>query len=133
MEDELKKLVWAAFALMVSATPSLAQGAKIVDVIVEPKFVQDSCVTLMKGWEQNNSIDQPATIEAGVQNEGKHRMLVLTKNKAGQIWSVADLAPGESRRFRVNEGTNFAWALAGGHHKCLRGFSLANGSTDTFK
>jgi hypothetical protein len=129
----MKKFVLAALVMVASAVPSFAQGAKVVDVIVEPKFVQGSCVTMMKGWENGNNIDQPATIETGVKNESKHRMLVLTKNKAGQIWSVADLAPGESRNFRVNEGTNFAWALAGGHHKCIRGFSLANGSTDTFK
>lgn len=129
----MKKLVLAAFAVVMSAAPSLAQGEKIVDVIVEPQFVQGSCVTMMKGWENGNNIDQPANIETGVKNASKHRMLVLTKNKAGQIWSVADLQPGESRNFRLNEGTNFAWALAGGHHKCLSSFSLANGQINTFK
>jgi len=130
----LKKMILgAAFAVIMSAAPSLAQQAKVVDVIVDQKFVQGSCVKMMEGWENGSSIDQPATIETGVKNEGKNRMLVLTKNKAGQYWSVADLAPGESRRFRVNEGTNFAWALFGGHHHCVKGFSLSNGSTDIFK
>lgn len=129
----MKKVVLAALVVVASAVPSFAQGGKVVDVVVEPKFVQQSCVDMMKGWENYSSIDQPATIETGVKNEGKNRMLVLTKNKAGQIWSVADLAPGESRNFRVNEGTNFAWALFGGHHKCVKGFSLSNGMISTFK
>lgn len=129
------KLAGVALVAVASVMPILAQaqGAKFVDVIVDQKLVQGSCVTMMQGWEANNSIELPADIEAGVKNEGKHRMLVLAKNKAGQYWSVADLAPGESRQFRMSRGTSFAWALFGGRQHCLRSFSLANGTTSIFK
>ncbi|WCT74011.1 hypothetical protein PQ455_01895 [Sphingomonas naphthae] len=124
----------AAFAVLASAisAPGFAQGQKIVDVIVPPQFVQPSCVKMMAGWEKYNSIEQPADIQSGVVNNSKSRMLVLTKNKAGQYWSVADLAPGESRNFRVNEGTNYAWAMFGGRHNCMKGFSLSNNSPNKF-
>lgn len=136
MKSKLQKLVTGvALAVVTSATPMLAQaqGTKFVDVLVDQKFLQGSCVKMMQGWEANSSIELPADIQAGVKNEGKHRMLVLAKNNDGKYWSVADLAPGESRNFRVSSKTNFAWALFGGHHHCVRSFSLSNGDINTLK
>lgn len=121
-------------AAVMFAAPSLAQDAKIVDALVDPQSLNQSCVDLMEPyWATDNSIELSADANAGVKNESTSRMLVLAKNKAGGYWSVADLEPGESREFSVSQYTNFALAVFGDLHDCVGSFSVTDGEIFVYK
>lgn len=68
-----------------STSSSFSQSGEVVDVVIDPQFVGDSCAKMMNGWEKDDSIEQSADINTGVKNDSNNRMLVLAKNKAGDI------------------------------------------------
>lgn len=130
-----KFLLGAALAAAsLIATASSAQAPTYRDVVIQPNFLQGSCVAMMQGWENGHSVQAQATI-GGVTltNSGNRRMLALTKNDAGQVWSIADLQPGQSVNVgRMNGNTKVAWAMFGGRHHCMREFIVGTVQNHTF-
>lgn len=70
------------------ATAGSAQAPTFRNVIIQPNFLQGSCVTMMQGWENGHSVQAAATINGvTLTNSGNRRMLALTKTRTMQAKS----------------------------------------------
>lgn len=89
---------------------------------------------MMDGWENGHSVlARPTINNVTLTNTGNRRMLALTKNNAGEVWSIADLQPGQSLNVgRMNGNTKVAWAMFGGRHQCMKQFIVGTVQNHTF-